>query len=177
VGGYLSNLGAVLKKRWGKCGLTWLKLVLIRLAFMLNGSKEDPLSIYKLTRDPKLRWQDVAGGETLLVNYLADPSNEEIKELLLLKIEEQQTKAVLKGDPFLQNYMPENYKPPTANKIPFAVLPDGRVLTVSIKTLNRNLLLVGSTGSGKSSYLRLMILSLLEYHYAHNSLIRTEGKL
>ncbi|SRR6266540_3915866 len=144
---------------------------------MPHHSNENPLQVYQLTRDPKLRWQDVPGGELLLANYLADPSQEEIKELLLLKIQEQQAKATLKYDPFLQNYMPENYKSQTSNQIPFALLPNGRVLTVSINTLNRNLLVTGSAGSGKSSYLRLLVLSLLEYEYAHNSLIRPEGKL
>jgi hypothetical protein len=128
-----------------------------------------PLKIFQKTHDPNLRWQDVQGGDRLLIAYLLDPSNEDIKGLILQKIKEQEQKAIIANDPFYINYPPKNYKPKGTYSIRLAFLSCQMVIGLSLDKLCQNLLLIGPSGKGKTSYLRMLTTSILDQQYGNNS--------
>lgn len=122
-----------------------------------------PEDIFSLTRQPELRWQDIPHGDSLAEQLMLNPGDAALAEVFELAVRQQAGQAMLAGDLFIGNYPSHGQIPPLlTGRIPFCAMPRGGVLSVSVQDATRNILVVGPTGSGKTSWLRLLVASLLE---------------
>ncbi len=121
------------------------------------------LQILQQTQDPLLRWHDVPGGNLLAEMLINDPEDHELSELYDLTVSQQVAQAVSMGDPFWGSFPPLGSLPPLARgRVPLVALQTGDVLSIDVKDVMCNVIVCGPTGQGKTSWLRLAILSLLD---------------
>lgn len=127
----------------------------------VNGPPSE-LELLQQFSDPLLRLGDVAGGMALASCRMLDAADEHLAELFSLLAHDQYRAALVGGDPFWANYPPAGLLSPLApGRVGLAALPTGQVLSIPTAGLDRNLLLVGPTGGGKTSLLRSIIASCL----------------
>lgn len=123
----------------------------------------DPLEIWRIANDPRLRYHEVPGGQVLAQQLMVDPTDQYLYELFALRVRDQVAKATVADDPFHGSYPPRGVLPQVGpGRVPLASMPKGGVLSIAVDDLTRNLLLVGPVGGGKTTLLRGILLALLE---------------
>lgn len=120
------------------------------------------LSIWKRFSDPSFRWCDVPGADAFAQMRLLHPGDTHLRELHDFIEREQIGRSLAGGDPFFANDPPRGVLPPLTNgRIPICTLRTGDVLSIGVDDLSRNTLVVGPTGGGKSSWLAILVASML----------------
>jgi hypothetical protein len=120
------------------------------------------LDLLTIAQDPALRLSDVPGGSVLVQHLMSDPQNPQLLRLFRQIVETQESRALISRDPYWPNYPPRGSLPLNGpGRIPLAAMPTGCVLSTPLSSLPCNLLVVGPTGSGKTSLLRAVLAAAL----------------
>ena len=122
---------------------------------MSNQPFYTPEQVLAITREPNIRWSDVAGGDTLANSIMMYPNSHNLQRQFHVRVQEQLMKYQVTGDPFHGNY-------PTAEALRqslarvndlfvLAALPTGLPFPMRRTDATKNILLIGTHDSGKSS--------------------------
>jgi hypothetical protein len=118
-----------------------------------------PSEIVQQIRKPQMRAADDPLLMRAATRAIRHPGNPHVQQLFSRRMERQAWKAALTMDPYYGAYPP--LTTPYSFDL-FAVdLPDGRPFGLSIDSAFRNIGVVGPTGKGKSSMLRLLLIQLV----------------
>ena len=122
----------------------------------------EALQVFQRFQDPRLRWCDVPGGELLLEARMLHPGDPYLADVHTCVEDDLLREALQSGDPFHGNAPAVGVLPHLGpGRVPIAALSTGDVLSIGMEDLTRNVLVVGPTGSGKSNFLRVLILAEL----------------
>jgi len=110
-----------------------------------------------LSKHPELRLEDDPSVLQLLQMVLADPEDADAQEMLALIIDEKRREAISSGDVFWGNYPPAGSTQYPEDFIGIGMMPTNEPVGVVLSQLQRNTLLVGPTGSGKTTFLKVLL--------------------
>lgn len=121
----------------------------------------DLASLVQLFSNRQLRLGDVAGISYLAEQLIQNPDDVYLQDVLTRVVEEQAAAALLSGDPFHGNSPPLGVLPAFGpGRAPMLQLPSSDVLSENLMS-PRNILIVGPTGQGKTTWSHLFFLSVI----------------
>jgi len=109
----------------------------------------------------KLRLADNPSNLNIAYNTIVMPDSY-MEELFKIVIDKAAAEAMLSDDEFLENYPPKKAIVPTPATICCGLMPTGDPIVFDPKKLYCNLGVFGRPGSGKTSWLYLLIRQILE---------------
>ena len=127
----------------------------------------DPFDLFAAMKAASTRWGDLgARGEMLELHFLIDPACPFVHEILAEAIKEQRHAVASVERPEWHLDDPARGTMPqlASGRIPICTLQTGDTLSVPVKSMTRNVLVVGPTGGGKSNLLRIFLAALLELY-------------
>ncbi len=122
-------------------------------------------SVIELLRDRRFRFFDEPQLKPLFQAFFRNPQSVALQRMVQRVMQEQFAKFLSSAVPEFHGNYSEKGKIPQDEKgwVKIAQLPVGDPwLTISPLMLTRNTLVCGSTGSGKTSFLRYLVLGLLD---------------
>ncbi|MBE7559515.1 hypothetical protein HS125_11390 [bacterium] len=124
----------------------------------------DREDIQRTLQDGALRLQDFQAFQVMAYTLIADPHDRETQALYCYYLRERRYYVVALADPFLANY-PSILAPVPRDMIHVGTMPNGGPVGYPPGQTSRNVLLVGSTGSGKTEMVKRQIVQLVERGY------------
>lgn len=122
-----------------------------------------PYEIIQIVNDINLRWRDDVKGLRIANKLLKNPYDKFLQDRFQKRFQKKIRNFMNSQDAFFGNLSYPGTLPAfTRGRIPLCILPTREWLSVEAKSLTRNMLVVGSSGGGKTNFLKGTIRALLE---------------
>jgi len=118
------------------------------------------LEVIRLMRDGNLRLMDEPATVNLASQLIASPDSY-LTELFALRVHEAAAEAMISDDVFRENYPVKQSIPIQPYMVICGVMPTGDPIVLNPNRLFCNMGVFGRTGSGKTSWLYLLIKQIL----------------
>ena len=126
-----------------------------------NESNLSAIEIIKLMKNGKLRLMDDPNTVNIASHLAINPDDIYLNELFMLKVNEALAEAMISDDEFRENYPPAHSIMIQPDMLICGVMPTGDPIVMRRDRLFCNVGVFGRTGSGKTSWIYLLIKQLL----------------